>query len=187
MKKFLLLFGMVLVVCSIVAQTPQAFNYQAIARDKAGNILSNQQVSIKISILQGDVVGPAVYQETHTSTTNDFGLINLSIGNGNQELEGFNKIDWSQGPYFIKIEMDENGGSNYREMGTAELLSVPYALYAESTGSNTRQADTDWGISGNHVYTGIASDPSCQSGNVGIGDSNPNAKLSVVMQYGFNS
>ena len=161
MKKILLLFGMVLVVCSIFAQAPQSFNYQAIARDKTGNILSKQQVSIKISMLQGAVDGLAVYQETHSATTNDFGLINLSIGEGQrtmdgggQELEGLSVVDWSQGPYFIKVAMDENGGSNYREMGTAELLSVPYALYAESSGSNSRVADADWGINGDHVYTG---------------------------------
>ncbi|MCK4678977.1 MAG: Vir protein, partial [Bacteroidales bacterium] len=88
MKKFLLLFGMVLVTCSIVAQAPQAFKYQAIARDVAGNILSNRQVSIKIIILQGDADGPAVYQETHTATTNNFGLINLDIGDGRRTTDG---------------------------------------------------------------------------------------------------
>ncbi|MCK4678306.1 MAG: hypothetical protein KAT48_09255, partial [Bacteroidales bacterium] len=89
MKKSLLILVLVLFgITQLIAQAPQAFNYQAIARDKAGNILSNQQVSIKIIILQGDVDGPAVYQETHTATTNNFGLINLDIGDGRRTTDG---------------------------------------------------------------------------------------------------
>ncbi len=191
MKKSLLILVLVLFgITQLIAQAPQAFNYQAIARDKAGNILSNQQVSIKISLLQGDIDGPAVYQETHTSTTNDFGLINLSIGDGrgttdggSEEFEGLSMVDWSQGPYFIKVAMDENGGSNYREMGTAELLSVPYALYADKAGTGGNRAG-EWTNDVTDVFVDETTFPGAK---VGIGVTNPGAKIEVAMQDGFNS
>ena len=44
----------------------------------------------------------------------------------------FTTIDWSADTYFIKIEMDMIGGTTYEDYGTSQLLSVPYALSANS-------------------------------------------------------
>ena len=115
---------------SLSAQTPQSFKYQAIARDGIGNVLVNKVVSFRISILQGSVSGSTAYSETHLKTTNAFGLTDLEIGHGTPVSGNFAAISWGSDDYFIKVEMDPNGGNSYQMMGTSQLLSVPYALYA---------------------------------------------------------
>nr|MBC8486643.1 collagen-like protein [Bacteroidota bacterium] len=82
MKKFTLSLVMITIAITVLAQAPQAFKYQAVARDNAGNVLANQNVSFQISILQGSAGGPSVYTETHNAVTNEFGLVNLEIGTG---------------------------------------------------------------------------------------------------------
>jgi len=119
--------------CSLLtlfSQAPQGFNYQAVARDDAGNIVPDQVVGIRISILQGNVSGTVVYSEIHAPTTNSFGLVTLEIGSGTTS-DDFTAIDWGNDTYFMKLEMDASGGTSYSEMGTSQLLSVPYALNAE--------------------------------------------------------
>ncbi len=117
---------------SLLAQAPQSFSYQAVVRNSSGQPLANQQVSLRISILKGGEFGTFVYVETHEGTTNKFGLMNKNIGGGNAIAGNFESINWSDGPYFLKIEMDAAGGTNYSEMGTSPLLSVPYALVAKT-------------------------------------------------------
>ena len=120
---------------SLMAQTPQSLKYQAVARDASGEVLVNQQVCFQISILQGSASGSAVYTETHTDSTNYFGLVTLEIGTGTT-TDDFSAIDWSYNEYFIQIEMDATGGTSYFLMGISQLLSVPYALHAK-TAANT--------------------------------------------------
>uniref|UniRef100_UPI0025CCC974 hypothetical protein n=1 Tax=Methanohalobium sp. TaxID=2837493 RepID=UPI0025CCC974 len=149
MKRLLQLVLVILITTGITsAQSPDMFNYQAVARDDQGNVLSNQNVGIKISILQGSANGTVVYEEEHTQTTNDQGLVNLMIGDGSVMSGTFSNIDWSYGPFFIEVGLDETGGSDYSTMGTTQLVSVPYAKYADSTGSS---------FSGN--YTDLANTP----------------------------
>lgn len=143
MKKLkLLLVAILFAVAGVFAQAPQSFKYQAVARDLSGNTLNNQSVSFLISILQTSPLGTVVYSEIHNAITNEFGLVNLEIGNGFVVSGNFSTIDWSNDSYFIKIEMDESGGTNYQEMGTSQLLSVPYALHAEKA-DNVDDADAD--------------------------------------------
>jgi len=137
MKKHIAIVIFILVYVLSFAQSPQAFKYQAIARDNSGEVLINQLVSLKISLLQDAIDGTAVYVETYNTTSNDFGLINLEIGNGIPESGDFSAIDWGNHSYFVKIEMDETGGIDYQFMGISKLLSVPYALYAGKTGVTT--------------------------------------------------
>lgn len=110
------------------AQAPQAFKYQAVVRNAAGQVLANQSVSLRIRLTPADTT-LTLYVETHTVTTNDFGLVNLEVGRGTVVSGQFGTIDWEQ-PVSIHLGLDVNGGAAYEEMGTSELLSVPYALYA---------------------------------------------------------
>lgn len=128
-----------LLCCSFaIAQAPQRMSYQAVVRNASGNLVANANVGIRISILQGSASGTAVYIETHTVTTNENGLATLQIGGGNVQSGNFSTINWGNGTYFIQTETDPNGGSNYSISGTSQLLSVPYALYAENTKNQGR-------------------------------------------------
>jgi hypothetical protein len=102
-------------------------------RNTSGEIVANKAVSLKISILSGSINGISVYTETHTKTTDASGLISLQIGNGTVLSGAFSAILWGNAAYFIKLEADFNGGSNYVLLGKQELMSVPYALYASIT------------------------------------------------------
>ncbi len=132
MKKLSLISGFLLISVLLLSQSPSKFNYQAVIRDASGNEIINQLVSIQISLLQTTATGASVYVEQFKPTTNDFGLITLEIGTGTVQSGVFANIDWTSGPYFLKIEVDEAGGSSYVEIGTSQLLSVPYALHAET-------------------------------------------------------
>ena len=127
MKKLSTLFVGILVSICLFAQVPQGINYQAVIRDASGNIKSNEDVEISISILQGSITGTEVFIETHNTSTNLQGIISLSIGSIN--TESFQNIDWSNTPYYISISID---GTN---IGVSQILSVPYAFYANSAGN----------------------------------------------------
>ena len=132
-------------ICSslqVFAQSPSSMNYQAVARDGNDDLVVNQSISVRISIIQGSVFGASIYVETHTPTTNDNGLFSLKIGQGSTSYGAFSAINWGTGVYFMKSELDLNGGSNYLTFGTSQFLSVPYAFYADSTG-NVNDADSN--------------------------------------------
>jgi len=131
MKKFILLSIASLFALSIIAQSPYMFNYQAVVRSPDGNILGNQNVSFEIVILQTSPTGTPVYTEIHNATTNEYGLVTLKIGDG-VTSDDLSTIDWGADDYFLKVSMDEEGGTTYQEMGTTQLLSVPYSLYTET-------------------------------------------------------
>jgi hypothetical protein len=143
MKKLVLFFFLVLSV-SLFGQTPEYFKYQAVVRDAGGSILKAQNVSLRISILSGSTSGNIEYSEKHTKSTNDFGLVNLEIGNGNVVSGVFSNIDWSANTYFLKIDIDPNGGSTFSNIGTSQLLAVPYALHAKTVENDqVNDADAD--------------------------------------------
>jgi len=148
MKKIYTLLLAFMLVGSLMAQFPQSFNYQAVLRDASGNIIANTKVAMRISILIGSVSGMAVCVEEFTPTTNAFGLVTLSIGSVN--TNDFKTIDWSTGSYFVKVELDPAGGTSYIEMGISQLISVPYALYANKAKTISEDA-----INGNeNVFSG---------------------------------
>ncbi len=135
MKKTLLTTVLIsFISISIFGQSPQSMNYQAVLRDDQGQILANKDVEIVIAILQGNTMGVEVFSEIHSVTTNNFGLANLQIGSVN--TSGMENIDWSSGPYFVQISVDGT------VMGTSQLLSVPYALHA-NTVENDKVEDDD--------------------------------------------
>ena len=117
------------------AQTPEKMTYQAVIRNSFDLLVSERQVGMRISILQGSADGVVVYAETHQPRTNENGLVTIEIGGGISETGIFSDIDWSAGPHFLKVEIDATGGSRYSITGTNQILSVPYALYAKKAGN----------------------------------------------------
>lgn len=137
MKSRVQLFAVLLFTfCGLFAQSPEGFNYQAVVRNTAGEVLSNQSVGIRMTLIQGSANGNVVYRETFTKTTNSFGLIDLIIGEGNATTGSFSTIDWAAGPYFLETAIDQNGGSNYSVLGTSQLMSVPFAMYAANSAND---------------------------------------------------
>ncbi|MFN6019384.1 MAG: fibrobacter succinogenes major paralogous domain-containing protein [Bacteroidota bacterium] len=116
-----------------VAQAQQKINFQSVLRNTTGEVVSNSSVSLRISILSGTITGTLVYSETHAKTTDAGGLMSLQIGGGTVSSGVFGNINWGSTSHFIKLEADFSGGSNYVVLGTQELMSVPYALYASKT------------------------------------------------------
>lgn len=134
MKK---LFTLLVLAITLIttAQAPQGFNYQATVRNSAGALITNQNVNFKFSILQNSDTGTVVYSENQTATTDDLGHINLVVGQGTATTGTFSSINWANGTYYLGIEL--NTGSGYVAMGTTQLLSVPYALHANTATTTT--------------------------------------------------
>lgn len=143
---------MIFSISMAMAQVPEAINYQGVLRDDNGDVQANQTVDVRLTILSS---GTAEFDETYSGiTTNDFGLINLQIGT--QNSSDFSSIDWSTGTKELQVEVD--AGSGFEDLGTNELLSVPYALRAGD-------ASGTWSENLNDLYY--------ENGNVGIGTSSP--------------
>jgi hypothetical protein len=134
-KSLLFLFVLMLSAAALFAQAPQKMSYQAVVRNANNTLVTNQNVSAKISILQGSINGTPVYVETHYATTNINGLLTIEVGNGTVVSGSMATVNWANGPFFLKSEIDPNGGINYSIEGTQQLMSVPYALYAEKAGN----------------------------------------------------
>jgi hypothetical protein len=131
MKNYILLtLFLFTAAISTFAQSNEAVNYQSIIRDNNGAYYPNQPVSLKFTVYQGSPSGTLVFEEVHQDTTNDFGLVNLRIGEGQPTFSNFGAIDWSQEPFFIQVGVDNSGGTNFTTTGTSKLVSVPYSLYS---------------------------------------------------------
>jgi hypothetical protein len=135
MKRIFTIAAALLMTVSVWAQAPEKMSYQAVVRDAGNFLVTSTAVGMQLSILQGSVTGTAVYIETQTPTTNINGLVSIEIGSGTVVSGAFNTIDWSAGPYFIKTETDPTGGTTYTITGTSQLMSVPYALHANTADS----------------------------------------------------
>ena len=134
MKKIVLIAAFALGTYMVSAQAPEKMSYQAIIRNNTGQLLTNQNIAVRVSVLQGSAGGTSVYSERITGTTNVNGLVSLEIGSGTVLSGTFNTINWGGNSYYLKTETDPAGGTNYTITGTSQLLSVPYALYAKSSG-----------------------------------------------------
>lgn len=146
MKKLIVLFCL-LVASAVHAQAPQYLNYQGVARDASGNII-NTIIGLKFEIIQGSPGGTVVYEETNTSLPSSVGIFTNAIGSGAIVTGNFSTINWAAGPYFIRVSIDPAGGTSFNTVGTSELLSVPYALYAETAGNTQTVNITGSGVSG---------------------------------------
>jgi hypothetical protein len=132
MKK-LITFLAVIATIATFAQAPQGFNYQATVRNSTGALIVNQNVNFKFNVMLNSATSLPVFSETHMAPTDELGQVNLVIGQGTATVGTFSTINWGTGNYYLGIELNTGGG--YIAMGTTQLLSVPYALYANSSGN----------------------------------------------------
>ena len=131
MKKSFGFFIALIVTSFACAQSPEKMSYQSVIRDASESLIQNSNIGTQITIRQGSLSGTIVFQEQHTTSTNQNGLISIEIGDGTSTIGSFSAIDWGNGPYFIHSETDPFGGTNYSISGTSQLLSVPYALFSK--------------------------------------------------------
>ena len=141
MKKLFVLIMLVAYNICAFSQVPEKMSYQAVIRNANNVLIANQEIGMRISILQGSATGTPVFVETHTPNTNANGLVTIEIGGGTPVSGTFAAIDWSAGSYFVKTEIDPGGGTAYTITGTNQLLSVPYSLYAKTSGTSTESID----------------------------------------------
>ncbi|HLP21823.1 MAG TPA: hypothetical protein VK174_16030, partial [Chitinophagales bacterium] len=138
MQKSLLLTLTLLCVCAVTfASVATGFNYQAVVRDASGNVIQNQPVSFRFTIRDTDPMGAIVFQQTDTVIPNSFGIITVIVGGGTIVTGTLGGIDWANGNKFMQVETDLLGGTNYIDMGTTQMMSVPMAMYAATSGSST--------------------------------------------------
>ena len=138
MKKFYIFLCLAVAsLTQLQAQTPQGFNYQATVRNTTGELIVNSNVYFKFNVIQGAQTTVPVFTETHYVPTDDLGQVTLIIGEGTANTGVFSEIEWSLGSYFLGIELSIDGPNDYVAMGTTQLLSVPYALYAANSGNAT--------------------------------------------------
>lgn len=171
MKNIYAILLLLVLTATAGAQAPQKFNYQAIARNASGAIIPNQTISVRFTIRDISETGPVLYQETQPLQTNQLGLFYTAIGIGPAGIGTFNTIDWGSGPKFLQVEFDPAGGSNYLIVGSSQLISVPYALYAETAGNGGAAGATGpTGIQGPAGATGIqgATGPTGPTGADGV-------------------
>ncbi|MGN7888595.1 tail fiber domain-containing protein [Dyadobacter sp. 22481] len=145
------------------AQAPQQFSFQGVARDATGKILANKSITVGFDIHQGSANGPVVFSETHNTTTNANGIFNLQIGS----ITNLGDIDWGMNFHFLKAIIHYDALPAFVDLGTTQLLSVPYSLLAskatKSITSDTALVSKKW----------IDNEPIVQTGNSGLGSPLP--------------
>ena len=141
MKNFTL--SIVLLACSTLlsAQSPHIFSYQSVIRDSDNNLVTNTQIGVLLSILKNAPTGEVVFAQEMSAETNEHGLLTLHIGEGSN-IDQLSDVDWGNGTYYLKADMDLTGGRNHTLTVINQMLSVPYALYALKAGS-VDDADSD--------------------------------------------
>lgn len=129
---FLFLFLGLLFNSNAICQVPQGIPYQAVARNNAGIIIANQEIRVRFTIRDSVATGTIKYRETFVPTTNSQGLFNVNIGTGSAVIGVFSSINWGQNSKFLQVELDPSGGSSFVDLGTQQMMSVPYALFSGS-------------------------------------------------------
>ena len=125
-----MLFGLI-----AQASAPNGFNYQAVVRNAAGNIMPSQRINLRFTLHKDSLNGASNFIETDSAVSSPQGIFTVVIGGGNIVAGSFDSIHWGACSYFLQVEMDINGGVNFLDMGTSQLVSVPYSLYAKTAGS----------------------------------------------------
>ncbi|MDX9695852.1 MAG: tail fiber domain-containing protein [Bacteroidales bacterium] len=134
----------IIVICLLISmyslsaysQVPEKFNYQGVLRNSTGELVENTDITVKLTLLEGSSNGSEIYSESHSVSTNDYGHFSVQVGAGTFLSGSFAGIDWSNEMY-MKTEVANPAGGTLVEMGTVQLLSVPYALYANKANEAT--------------------------------------------------
>ena len=165
MKTFLTLSLQLLISSFLFAQAPQGIPYQAVMRNADGSVMASSAVSLTFMIHDGSATGTVVYQESHALTSNAQGLVSCVVGNGVVSQGNFANINWGGGAKFLQVMM----GST--DLGTQQLLSVPYALYSNGVGVRVSATGDTLTIGGNSVIVPGISAANLQSlaSNGGLG------------------
>ena len=184
MKKVLLFFGWILLFASTAnAQVPQGIPYQAVARNGQSQPLASTNVKVRFSILDSTATGAAVYVESHSTTTSALGLFSANVGMGTASIGTFSSINWGQNFKFLKVELDTTAtGNSYIDLGTQQMMSVPYALYAGSTDSWNVNADSVF----SRKWVSIWPNNLNAQAPLYVGDG-PNGDASVRLRNGFGT
>jgi uncharacterized protein (TIGR02145 family) len=180
MKKFIFLPFLLLCVFSAIAQSPQAIPYQAVLRNADGSVIANQAVTITFTIHNNAVGGTTEYQENHNTTSNALGLINLNVGQGTPSVGTFSTINWGSGTKFLQVAM--NSGNGNFDLGTQQMLSVPYTMYTESVSVRVSLSG-DSLIIGNQVsiVPGVSAANSLYQQGNGVTDIDGNFYPSIII------
>jgi hypothetical protein len=143
-QKFTVLFLAVFIysISNILAQAPMGFNYQGVALSNSGTPISSKKISLRISLIESQQLGAVTYQEAHGVNTDAYGQFSIIIGNGQAVSGKMADVQWNKFPYYLKVELDLDGGTSYVFVGTSQLLSVPYALYANNAGAASIGVDS---------------------------------------------
>ncbi len=161
LKLMVLLTGFFLSAIIVNGQSPNLLSYQAVVRDAGSQLMTDTEVNVVFTIHSGSTGGPVVYSESHTVMTNSYGMITLQIGSGTT-TDDLSTIDWGATTYYLNTVINSN------DMGTTQMVSVPYALYAETAGSTPGM----WSKNADSLFY--------TAGNVGIGTERPTSTLSVT-------
>jgi hypothetical protein len=175
MKKIFLLSLALICYQLSIAQPPQGFSYQAVVRNSGGELMANQLVNFRLSLVN-ETNSTVYFVETHSLTTTPQGIANLVVGEGSVVSGVFATVPWQTASINLKVEVDPAGGIAFTDMGTVPLKSVPYALSANTvnisgtTGQTLAHNGTTW-VSNSNLYN--------NGTNVGVGTFAPAAKFSI--------
>jgi hypothetical protein len=176
--RLVVIIPLMFIAANSYAQAPQKMSYQAVIRNSGDVLVVSSAIGMKISVLQGSIAGSVVYSETQTPSTNANGLVSIEIGSGSPVTGIFSGINWANGPYFIKTEIDPTGGLSYTIVGVGELMSVPYAFFsANGLASGNNAGNTPYWDGVNWITT--SSNLFNAGANVGINTTVPNAQLHI--------
>lgn len=182
MKNILMLFPLLFLLCTAHAQVPQGIPYQAAARNSSGAVLASTSVSVRFTIRDSVATGIIKYRETHSTTTDANGMFYLNVGQGTPVTGTFASINWGSNAKFMQVELDPTGGSSYIDMGTQQMMSVPYALNAGAVKMTvSATGDTLKSGGGNYVIV-----PGISAANtpLTIGMSYGGGKIAYILQPG---
>jgi hypothetical protein len=190
-KKVFAILIFILTFISNLFSQPDYINFQSVIRDNEQKLLINKSVSLRISLLKNSAVGSILYREYHNVLTNSNGIVTIQIGSGSNDIGNYTDIDWSKDNIYVRVEIDINNTGNYIDIGTTQLLSVPYALFAKSSSNSNSNYTAGEGIRiENNVISNTKQDKEVSiigTNGIGVSGSYPNFVIADTSKTEKNS